>query len=152
MSRSNMRGSIASFIVVGVVLAGLLLGSIYVVRNQLTGGILDGQPEVAVDKAEDVVTDNSDNQTDNGGNQKTTETTDQPAVEDEEAPTPDSTDQNEDKTVDETSTDEEDMPTTGVAVEELPTTGPTETLGMMAVVGLLAITIAYYRRSLLAKA
>lgn len=146
MSRSNMQGSVASFVVVGVVLAVLLLGGIYVVKNQLADNLQAGDAEVAVEISKDAESDN-----------QATEIKDQSTDSDE-------ANSEAEKSQDDVDTDasteaayededeDETMPVTGVSVDELPKTGPAETLGALVSLGLLSGAFIYYRHSVSAKA
>ena len=152
MSRLNMRGSVASFVVVGAVLAALLLGSIYVVKTQLSTTVSDIEQEVAVettatdDATNDTASESSDDATTQDKQTETNTTTNTDTT--TEADTTDK----QTTVVEEATNDEEAMPATGVTVDELPTTGPAETFGMILALGTLAASITYYRRSLSAKA
>ena len=156
MSRSNMRGSVAGFVVVGAVLAALLLGGIYVVKTQLSDNGSATQTEVALDTTtnEKTVEETKSTTPDQSDSNKTDSVEgSQQAQTDSEQATDTNAEASEDAAIEKSQDEEEAMPATGVsAVEELPTTGPTETLGMLASFGILAGVIVYYRRSLSAKA
>lgn len=160
------RGSIVSFIVVGVLLIAAVLGGLYIVKNQL-GSWLGSQPaqevrEVAreaTDSDDDTSTDKTDDTTDN--TPEPAEPT--PAANDDTADEPvvePSTDDTSDDTADVTdevtapsneTTDTEEgeasIPTAGV---ELPQTGIADSLfSALPVVALVAAVVAYRRSNLL---
>ena len=166
MSRSSMRGSVVGFIVVGTVLAGLLLGSIYVVKTQLGESAAPAQNEVAVDVTNDEkpaveATDSAEDQTKTDSSDSVTEAERAQAAADEKAAAEEKTASEKAKQEaaaivteekDDPKQDDASIPATGVTVEALPTTGPTETFGMLMSLGLVAGATVYYRRSLRAKA
>ena len=153
MSRLNMRGSVASFVVVGAVLAALLLGSIYVVKTQVIGRDFGAQTEVAVETKTDEkpAQKTKDEQAATEKSRETSEEKPAETVTETPAQTKPDVTKSEEAAV-EPVKDDETMPVTGVTVEKLPTTGPTETFGVILTLGSLAAAITYYRRSLRAKA
>jgi len=170
-----MRGSVASFVVVGVVLAALVLGSIYVVKTQFAGKLQDDKTQVAFDTAKDVTddvigedrdqnkSDASDDQAKKDEEKAAEEKAkaDARAEEERAAKAKAEAEAKEQREAEEqaaTSSNDskgDTMPTTGVTtdeVEELPETGPTETFATVMAFGILAGLVVAYRRSVRAKA
>lgn len=143
MSRGYGRGSIVSFIVVGLLLTALVLGGLYVVKNQLDGRLggttVEEITDKAVDNAKEVAKDatdtNNESQNKNDENKPTDNTDQAPADQapdqntdntEEAAPANDSTPQNQpaatsdddetatDDATDATDTDSQELATTGV--------------------------------------
>lgn len=155
----HQRGSIIGFVVVGALLAIAVVGGIYLVKNQLDGnlpGIPSGDDVAMVedeaDQAEgdvDSATEQSDESTDTSG-----EATDQPDQTDEQSSEnrdePQADDQSDipqtgvDSDDDDTA---EDLPQTGVAVEQLPQTGLADGVYALVALGALTGSIVAFRRS-----
>lgn len=158
MSRLNMRGSVAGFVVVGIVLAALVLGSIYVVKTQLAGELQGDNTQVALNQAEEATDDAANGDTDKNESDVTNnETVESEAVEEVAEAGVEEQPEIEEQPVDSADYDEDDtIPATGVAspqvVDELPETGPAETLATILALGVLAGFVAVYRRSVRAKA
>lgn len=176
MSREYGRGSIVSFIVVGVLLGAIVLGGLYLAKNQLADWI-NGLPaqdtELAVDDTSDqpTATDSeADDQApaDKGTNQTEDDdvtvdeaetTTDDTAVgtasdqsvesdvvEDDQADEADAAEQSVRESA-ATTDDREAIPTTGV---EMPQTGAADSLFTVTpVIALVAAGIAYRRSTIL---
>lgn len=164
--RGNERGSTISFIVVGVVLASLLVGGLYYVKNRTTPELATGDTSETVDTAAtDTTGDDETTATpaDESGS-ATTDTTDSnsddtaasgDSASDTTAQSSDSATTDDDTTSTETAadaTESEDvvLPATSTA-EELPRTGASPSLGLIPL-GILAAMVVAYRRSERAKA
>ena len=118
MVRTNQGGSVLGFIAIGVVLAGLLVGGVFFVRQQTAK-----QPQPAPENPTSQPTQPEPAQTTPSADDKKTET---PPAEESAATPPVSTDK---------------------SVTELPKTGSTETLSAMLALGLLSTVIVSYARS-----
>lgn len=166
MSREHGRGSIVSFVVVGVLLVTLVLGGLYVAKNG-TGGLLDQIGSGSGDDTKEVANNDSDNTDDKnsgsndegGAADKDADKDEAPAPSDEPTATP----EDEESVADETPAvteeeasepeevavagegdDQAPLPTTGV---ELPQTGLGDSLFATLPVVLLVATAVAYRRS-----
>lgn len=171
MARANERGSVAGFVVVGVLLTALVVGGIYVVKNNLAG-YFDGQtPEEATEQiaanTEDVANEaeestplddapsesNEAEQTpsDQEPAPSTPEPTPAPAPTPtpESQPTPEPTPQAQTPSQSDTASDSTpvNIPQTGVEVTHLPQTGPIDVLFGVAGLGALAAAVVAHRRS-----
>lgn len=172
MSRTSQKGSIVSFVVVGVLLTAAVLGGLYVVNERNFFGLGDEATEVAQtgeDTASDVIDDIEDvtEPTDD-----VVVDTDEPAVagdegdDDVSVSSDEAVDENittvveseqttaEDSTVADEEADEvEEMAVTGVGgqpsdgAQQLPVTGPSDTILAMLGVSSLVAAVFMYRRS-----
>ena len=124
MNRANEGGSVLSFVVIGAVLAFLLVGGVYFVRQQMTA-----QAETKPSTTNEPQTSPSEQKTDNSK----TEDTNKPAPNDEQkAPTGQAT--------------PNEMPQ-DTASPVLPQTGPAQSLTAIVAVALLSATFTAYLRS-----
>lgn len=131
MRRTNQGGSVASFIVVGALLVLVTVGLLYAVRQQPESGEIAKEPEITLPGA--------DNNTDNQNRDDKT-----PAA--DEGGTQDKTSTDESSTTDETTDDETTEGDTETTVDEIPQTGPADTMMQLVAVGALtAVSSAYYR-------
>jgi len=128
MARTNQGGSIVGFVIIGAVLVLGSAGLLYWVSHRDASPIKT--PEVNVPAATEKDGDkNSDQTKPEPSTPDTTKEDTNNAPTGETQPTPGST------------------PTTDTAVEQIPQTGPADTLMQLLVVGLLAGTIAAFIRS-----
>ena len=175
MSRGYGRGSIVSFIVVGIVLTALVLGGLYAITAGLDGRLGGVSAEEAVDETVEVAQETVDEATDDTAESTDEEQADEEkaaqseaeeapveANDDEQALTSEDEDETSGATTDENSMNDTDtaettpsedaetdtaMPTTGV---ELPQTGLGDTLlGAVPLVALVGAVVAYRRSNLL---
>lgn len=121
MVRTNQGGSVLSFIIIGVVLVGLLVGGAYVVQQQATPETPPATP--------------TPQQPENENEQP-------PASERQDKPTP----QEQKDNGQESDEAAEGTPPAGNA-GELPATGPAELLTTLFALGLLSMTAISYTRS-----
>lgn len=175
MTRIDQKGSIVSFVVVGVVLTALVLGGLYVVKERNFFGLGQAADDVAqtTDDTISDVTDGNDEsaepdtttQDDPATTDNTDTTTDTDQVQtdapdtavsndadDAEQPATDDSDatvtESEQTETPATSNDDaETLPQTGMVADELPQTGPSD--AFVAAIGLSALlaSILAYRRS-----
>jgi cytoskeletal protein RodZ len=124
MAQTNQGGSVLGFVVVAIIMAGLLVGGVFLVR-QLTAVPQETlQPtEVAQDKSDSTQTDNKQSEND----KKTEESTgsSQPPSGHRDAST--------------------DMPSQPAS--ELPRTGPASLLGSTVMLAVLSMLVVSYARS-----
>lgn len=162
MKRSGERGSVIGFIVVGVVLAALVLGSIYVAKQVMSGAFNKTTSEVATstknaaDETKQTVQESLDKATksDNKDQEATTKEEEQKT----ETAQSQTADQSDDQNTDSEGASQDSaksetlsqVPQTGVTAEpsHLPQTGPAETLITAMIVSLLVGSTLAYRRSL----
>lgn len=156
MTQRHQRGSIFSFVVVGVLLTIAVVGGIYLVKNQLNGNmpsLPSGNDQVAQveDEADDAdPSDTTDESTQNQDEQSqdeavTDQSTDEAVDQDDSATSDDesaATTEDDDVTTDETA-----IPQTGVVAETLPQTGVADNLYALVALGALVASIVAYRRS-----
>ena len=161
MSREYRRGSIVSFIVVGIVLVALVLGGLYVAKNQL-GSWLGGSAQPTDQDGREVARETTDQNTDR--DKPTQEDSDKQSAPESEDKTPPASDGTVDEQTGEptqegesagdddtapaadTDTGDESMPTTGV---EMPQTGLSDSLLTAFPLVVLAAAVVAYRRSTL---
>lgn len=142
--RARERGSTVSYIVVGVVLAALLVGGIYYVKNRSGDELAvkdtaNESSDTAKDSASDTSSDTTTDENDSAATDNSTDTT---------TNTEDSTSK-EDTTTN--SGESSTLPKTGVTVDELPRTGANPAFAVIPL-SILAATFVAYRRSERAKA
>lgn len=154
--RARERGSMMSFIVVGVVLSALLIGGIYYIKNQ-------NNTEVAVVND----TGKNENSSDTAGNSSDTDTASNSSSDNTENMTSDSNESDTTSSSDATSATNDDaassetdtaddtttttLPATGVTADELPRTGASPLMVVLPL-GILTAVFVAYRRSARAKA
>ena len=138
----HQGGWVATFVIVGVLLGAGLLGGVYFIKSQQTA---NGSNAPAGTSKEEATPKESDKQDEAAKNE--TEPKNETQKQEERQPSSQPAATEED-------TEETAVPPTGVTSEdnELPVTGPAETLGTLIIFGLLTFVIASYFQSRRARA
>jgi len=123
MVRTNQGGSVLSFVIVGVILVGLILGGAFFVRQRITQPTMPSQPDPVVVQPE---------KTQQESSPKQEEITEQTATKEESS---DSGSLSDDST------------TTPGSTVKLPQTGPVETISVLVALTSLSIAGVSYVRS-----
>jgi cytoskeletal protein RodZ len=131
MVRTKQGGSILGFILIGVVLAALLVGGVYFVRQQTAKQVTQPTPVEPTSSQQPSSSDSSESPA--------------PATEDKSDNT-DTSDKKEETSANNTPTENSSQPSSQTATE-LPKTGPSQTIGVLIVVGILSYAVVLYARS-----
>jgi outer membrane biosynthesis protein TonB len=131
MVRTNQGGSVLSFVIVGVVLAGLAIGAVYFVHRQTMQPVDPSEPHPVATQPE----------------------TPQPEASQPEETTTKPEEKAQEKPAETTRPAQQPQPSQSIpgastpATGALPKTGPAETLGVIIALSLLSIATVSYIRS-----
>lgn len=131
MVRTNQGGSVLSFVIVGVILAGVAIGAVYFVHRQTMQPVDPSEPQPVVSQPETSQPETSQPE----------ETTTKPEEKAQEKPA--ETTQPAQQPQQSQAAPSASTPATGA----LPKTGPAETMGVLIALSLLSITTVSYIRS-----
>lgn len=150
MQRTNQTGSVLGFVVVGVILAALLIGGVYIVRQygenptneETTSNPQPRKPENPTNEQRPQDT-TSDNRSSNQSSQSSKD--DSETKSDRESSSEPQVSENTTRQ-DSTTSSRQEMPTTGGDTGQLPQTGPIDDgLQVLGGATLIAAIVAYVR-------